>query len=115
MKMKPTRRSKDQIAQLEAQIMDVLREDHPQSVRHVFYRMTDPRLPEPVEKSQAGYRQVQDRITRMRKAGRLAYGWISDLTRRGFPRFDLREWWRADHGVCQLVPRGPMARGGRVS
>ena len=84
MKMKPTRRSKGQIAQLEAQILDVLREDHPQSIRHIFYRLTDPRLPEPVEKSQAGYRQVQDRITRMRKAGRLAYGWISDLTRRGF-------------------------------
>ena len=82
--MKTPRRSKEQIAQLEAQIVDVLREDHPQSVRHVFYRLTDPRLPEPVEKSQAGYRQVQNRVTLMRKAGRLAYGWISDMTRRGF-------------------------------
>jgi hypothetical protein len=32
----------------------VLAADHPQSVRHCFYRMTDPRLPEPVEKSDRG-------------------------------------------------------------
>jgi hypothetical protein len=49
------RRTKAQTAQLEAQIFDVLAQDHPQSVRHVFYRMTDPRLPEPVLKTERGY------------------------------------------------------------
>lgn len=81
---KRNRRTKAQIEQLEIQILDVLRQDHPQSIRHVFYRMTDPRLPVPVEKSDQGYAQVQDRITKLRREGRLSYGWIADATRRGY-------------------------------
>lgn len=77
------RRTRARIDQLDAQILDVLAQDYPQSVRHVFYRMTDPRLPEPVEKSDAGYRHVQHRITQLRRSGRLPYGWIADATRRG--------------------------------
>ena len=83
LKRKP-RRSREQIEQLESQVLEVLTEDHPQSIRHVFYRMTDPRLPEPVEKSDSGYRQVQQRMTTMRRNQTLPYGWISDATRRGF-------------------------------
>ncbi len=52
--IKRERRTADRVAQLDAQILDVLRADHPQSVRHVFYRMTDPRLAESVEKSDRG-------------------------------------------------------------
>ncbi|MDE0341947.1 MAG: hypothetical protein OXK82_02035 [Deltaproteobacteria bacterium] len=58
--------------------------DRPQSVRHVFYRMTDPRLPEPVEKTEQGYHQVIHRMSTMRRAGRLPYGWIADASRRGY-------------------------------
>jgi len=82
--VKRARRTKDQIGQIDRQILDVLNEDHPQSVRHVFYRMTDPRLPQPVEKSDRGYRHVQRRIVEMRRVGRLACGWITDATRRGY-------------------------------
>lgn len=82
--IKRQRRTNDEIEQLDQQIIDVLREDHPQSVRHVFYRMTDPRLPEPVEKSDRGYRHVQDRVKKLRRAGRVPYGWIADATRRGY-------------------------------
>lgn len=82
--IKRDRRTKAQVDQLDAQIMDVLTEDHPQSVRHVFYRMTNPRLPEPVKKSDRGYRHVQDRVKKLRRAGRLPYGWITDATRRGY-------------------------------
>ena len=78
------RRTRAQVVQLEAQILDVLTADHPQSVRHVFYRLTDPRLPEPVEKSDQGYQQLQKRMVAMRRAGRLPYHWITDATRRGF-------------------------------
>lgn len=78
------RRTKAQIEQLRSQILDVLKEDHPQSVRHVFYRMTNPRLPEPVEKTDRGYNQVQYQITQMRRDGILPYGWIADATRRGY-------------------------------
>ena len=58
-----SRRTGEETAQLEAQIYAVLATDHPQSVRHVFYRMTDPRLPVFVEKSDHGYKQVQLRMT----------------------------------------------------
>jgi hypothetical protein len=82
--IKRRRRTKAQVEQLDKQILEVLASGHPQSIRHCFYRMTDPRLPEPVEKSDRGYNQVQDRITRLRRARRLLYGWISDTSRRGY-------------------------------
>jgi hypothetical protein len=78
------RRTLAQIEQLDRQILDVLKSDRPQSVRHLFYRMTDPRLPEPVEKSERGYRHVQHRCVRLRRVGLLPYGWITDATRRGY-------------------------------
>lgn len=82
--LKRVRRTNAELEQLDQQILDVLREDHPQSVRHVFYRMTDPRLPEPVEKSDRGYRHVQDRCVKLRRSGQLPYGWIADMSRRGY-------------------------------
>ncbi len=81
---KRRRRTKAQVRQLEKQIRSVLANDHPQSVRHVFYRMTDPRLPEPVEKSEKGYRAVQRRVVEMRRSGIIPYGWITDATRQGY-------------------------------
>lgn len=82
--LKRVRRTNSALDQLDQQIIDVLQEDHPQSVRHVFYRMTNPRLPEPVEKSDRGYRHVQDRLKKLRRNGRVPYGWIADATRRGY-------------------------------
>lgn len=82
--IKRERRTNARLRTLDAQILAVLEGDHPQSVRHVFYRMTDPRLAEPVEKSERGYRHVQDRIVKLRRAGKLPYGWITDATRRGY-------------------------------
>ena len=64
-------------------MLGILERDHPQSVRHVFYRMTDPRLDCAVDKSESGYRQVQHQLAEMRKRGLLPYGWIVDATRRG--------------------------------
>lgn len=78
------RRTRDQVNQLDQQILDELDGYHPQSIRHVFYCMTNPRLPEPVEKSDKGYRHVQHRMTELRRSGRLPYGWITDATRRGY-------------------------------
>lgn len=82
--IKRERRTRERLEQLDRQILDVLQGDHPQSVRHVFYRMTDPRLPEPVPKSEQGYRHVQYRCAQLRRTGRLPYGWIVDATRRGY-------------------------------
>lgn len=78
------RRTKKQIEQLEAQIYEALLNDNPQTVRHVFYLMTNPRLPEPVEKSDRGYRGVQYRLSLMRKSGVIPYGWIADTSRRAY-------------------------------
>ncbi len=58
--------------------------DHPVSVRHVFYRLTDPHLAEPVDKTEHGYKQVQHRIAEMREGGRLPYSWIADASRMGW-------------------------------
>ena len=69
---------------LDRQIVAVLAEDHPQSVRHAFYRMTDPRLAAPVEKTEHGYQRVQRRCLALRRSGSIPYGWIADATRRGF-------------------------------
>lgn len=82
--IKRDRRTKGRMDTLDAQIMAVLKEDHPQSVRHVFYRMTDPRLTEPVEKSDRGYRHVQSRCVKLRRAGLIPYHWIADLSRQGY-------------------------------
>lgn len=82
--IKRKRRTAAEIEQLDLQIVQILAEDHPQSVRHVFYRMTDPRLPEPAEKSDRGYRHVQDRAMKLRRSGRLRYDWITDSSRRGY-------------------------------
>ncbi|MGI8705153.1 MAG: hypothetical protein ACR2JJ_05075 [Sphingomicrobium sp.] len=83
-RIKRRRRTKAQVEQLDEQILEVLRADHPQSVRHVWYRMTNPRLPEPVEKTDNGYQQVQHRCAELRRAGALQYSWITDATRRGY-------------------------------
>ena len=96
------RRTRAQIAQLERQIYDVLATDNPQSVRHVFYRMTDPRLPEPVDKTEQGYEQVGRRMSAMRRRGDLPYGWVSDATRRGYhveTYRDAGEYLRAMAGM----------------
>lgn len=82
--VKKVRRTKSELNQLDNQIIAVLKEDYPQSVRHVFYRMTDPRLPVPVEKSDRGYRHVQERCLKLRRSGRIPYRWIADMSRRGY-------------------------------
>lgn len=82
--IKRRRRTRAEVEQLDRQIVAVLREDHPQSVRHIFYRMTDPTLAEPVEKSERGYRHVLHRVKELRREGVVPYGWISDTTRRGY-------------------------------
>lgn len=82
--IKRRRRTRHQVDCLDQQIIDVLTIDHPQSVRHVFYRMTDPRLEEPVEKTELGYQQVQHRVATLRREGRIPYSWITDATRRGY-------------------------------
>ena len=95
------RRTKKQTEQLEAQIHEVCRNDRPVSVRHVFYRMTDVRLPEPVEKTEHAYKQVVNRMKQMRLGGRLPYHWVTDASRMGYHVFgyeDIQEFVRDQAG-----------------
>ena len=48
------RRTKAQLEQIDNQIVRILQFDNPQSLRHVFYRLTDPRLTEPSRENRAG-------------------------------------------------------------
>jgi hypothetical protein len=57
------------------ELVDSLR---PATVRQVFYAASVRGL---VEKSEEGYRKVQNDLTRLRKGGRLSYGWLADSTR----------------------------------
>jgi hypothetical protein len=94
------RRTKAQMEQLARQIIHVLSADHPQSTRHVFYRMTDPRLPEPVEKSKAGCVTVQRLLVQLRRQGLIPYGWIIDATRRGY---FTRTWNNPADAVAEVA------------
>ena len=81
---KRSRWSKADLAQLDRQIVDALDKSRPQSVRHVFYLMTNPRLPRPVDKTEQGYKRVQRRCVELRRASDVPYNWIVDMTRRGY-------------------------------
>lgn len=88
LKPKRNRITKADMALLDQQLIDVLDQDRPQSVRHLFYRMTDPRLPYSVQKTDSGenngYGKVQRRLTALRRDGRIPYGWITDMSRSGY-------------------------------
>jgi len=75
---KRSRLTNAEIAALERAILHEVRSEHPQTVRHVFYRLCH--LAE-VGKSEGGYRRVQRLVLKLRKEGRLPYGWIADGTR----------------------------------
>ena len=77
------RRTRAELAALDDQIVAVLEGDHPQSVRHCFYVMTDPTGPVSVEKTEQGYRSIVRRCTVLRRSGRVPYHWLTDATRRG--------------------------------
>ncbi len=82
--IKRDRRTKGQVKTLDDQIVQALAECHPQSVRHVFYLMTDPRLDEPVSKTEKGYRAIKHRLKELRRSGRVPYHFINDMSRRGY-------------------------------
>ena len=79
---KRVRRTKSQLAELDNRIVAILRDDHPQSVRHVFYRLVDDRsLDVPIPKTESGYRIVGERLRQLRWSGRVHWPWVADATR----------------------------------
>ncbi len=82
--IKRRRRTKEEIQLLDKEIISALGEHHPCSVRQVFYVMTNPRLPAYVQKSEGGYRDIQSRLLKLRRSGRIPYNWISDFSRHAY-------------------------------
>lgn len=76
--IKRTRLTKEELAALDDAILTALLEEHPATVRGVFYRVMSAGA---VEKSEPGYRKVGRRVLALRRAGRLPYSWITDGTR----------------------------------
>ncbi len=74
-----TRRTKAEVEAIERAIVHVLREDHPATVRGTFYRLVSLGV---IDKTDKEYKNTVVRLmTRLREAGRLPYGWVTDSTR----------------------------------
>jgi hypothetical protein len=76
--VKRHRRTKAQLLAIQAAIHEVLEDDHPQSLRHVFYCIAGMLT---IGKDDAGYRVIQRELLKLRRAGRVPYNWVSDGTR----------------------------------
>ncbi len=74
------RLTKAELEELENRILETAEEEKPISVRGLFYRVTSA-APHLIDKSESGYRKVQQRALALRRRGVLPYGWISDGTR----------------------------------
>ncbi len=77
--LKRTRRTKAQMEAIRDAIFAELEETHPQTVRHVFYRMVAMGVVPKLEK--LGYQTVMAQLLKMRKSGRIPWGWVADATR----------------------------------
>ena len=75
------RRTRAELDALDCRILVILQGDHPQSVRHTFYRLVSEGA---VPKTDPGYRAVVRRCTELRRAGRMPYRYLTDATRRGY-------------------------------
>lgn len=76
------RRTRQQLKQFDVQIVAIPANDHPRSVRQIFfYGMSGRTLPEPVEKTEHGFNQVKARRKKLQRAGKVPYGWITDATK----------------------------------
>ena len=77
--LKRTRRTKAQMEAIRDAIFAELEETHPQTVRHVFYRMVAMGVFPKLEK--LGYQTVMAQLLKMLKSGRIPWGWVADATR----------------------------------
>ena len=75
-----TRRTKAEIQTICEAIAEVLEEDHPQSVRHVYYRLSESPF-YLVPKDEKGYRTVQRKLLDLRVDVVVPWSWVSDGTR----------------------------------
>jgi hypothetical protein len=77
-RIKRNRASRAEMDQRKHEILKIVREIKPCTVRQCFYQCEIRGI---VEKTEAGYDRVQRALVEMRRAGELPYGWIADNTR----------------------------------
>jgi hypothetical protein len=75
------RRTKREVEAIRAGIHDVLKNDHPQTVRQVFYQLVTRGIVEKTEKEYQG--TVIRLLSEMRLADKIPWDWIIDETRKG--------------------------------
>ena len=77
--MRRKRRSASEMLRIKAAIVSALYEDHPMSVRQVFYRLV---TMDEIGKTEAEYKKTVVRLLGdMRRSGLIPYEWIADSTR----------------------------------
>src|SRR3954471_5978190 len=76
--IKRNRATKAEVEYRRLNLMGIIAEMQPMTVRQVFYQATVHNL---VEKSEAGYNKVQSDLVQMRRVGDLPYSWLADNTR----------------------------------
>lgn len=106
--IKRTRRTQDDVKQLDGALFEIVRTDPPMTVRQVFYQATVRGF---VPKDETkGYRVVQRRLVVLRAEGVVPYGWITDNARmvRGLDRYSGLEDFAAQS--AQLYRRDYWAR-----
>lgn len=73
------RSTKATVTQLRADLLGIVANGNPMSVRQIFYQASVRGL---VQKSETGYRKVQEALAHMRRVGgEMPCGWIADSTR----------------------------------
>ncbi len=76
--IKRIRATKHEVICRRAELLTIVSEMKPMTVRQVFYQATVRGV---VEKSEAGYTKVQTDLVQMRRSGGLPYDWLADNTR----------------------------------
>lgn len=76
--LKRIRRTNEEIQNTEAVIYLLLKGDHPQTIRQIFYALTVRKM---VPKTEQGYKAVMRSLCQMRRRGEIPYHWIADNTR----------------------------------
>jgi len=75
----PTRRTKAEIEAIKAAILEALLDQHPATVRGLFYQLVSRGV---IAKTEGEYRSTVCRLTAdMRRHGELPYAWLADNTR----------------------------------
>ena len=76
--VKRRRRTRRELGDLDDAIVAAVSEEHPVTLRGVYYRVVAAGA---VEKTEAGYQAVGRRLLELRRNGSIPYTWITDGTR----------------------------------